>query len=85
MVVHHLRMNIIGSLSSGKGRTKFFLVGVDYFTKWIEAEPLASISEKFRVEKHRLSFRVPHTIITGNGRQFIDRGVQSFYEDLDIK
>ena len=30
-------------------------------------------------------FGVPHTIITDNGQQFIDRGLQSFYEDLDIK
>jgi len=39
-------MDIIGPFSPGKAQTKFFLVGVDYFTKWIEAEPLASISKK---------------------------------------
>lgn len=27
-------------------------------------------------------FGVPHTIITDNGRQFIDRGLESFYDDL---
>jgi len=30
-------------------------------------------------------FGVPHIIITDNGRQFIDRGLQSFYNDLNIK
>jgi len=30
-------------------------------------------------------FGVPHTIITDNGRQFIDRGLQSFYDNLGIK
>lgn len=27
------------------GRVKFVIVVIDYFTKWIEVEPLASISE----------------------------------------
>ena len=50
--LHHTRsfaiwgMDIIGPFSPGKGQTKFLLVGVDYFTKWIEAEPLVSISAK---------------------------------------
>jgi len=30
-------------------------------------------------------FGVPHTIITDNRLQFIDRGLQSFYKNLDIK
>jgi len=32
-------MDIIGPFSPGKGQTKFLLVGVDYFTKWIEPNP----------------------------------------------
>jgi len=43
-------MDIIGPSSSGKEQAKFILVGVDYFTKWIEVEPLTSISAK-NVEK----------------------------------
>jgi len=82
-------MDIIGPFSPGKGQTKFLLVGVDYFTKWIEAEPLASISEKnaqnFVWKSIVCRFGVPHTIIIDNGRQFIDRGLQSFYDDLGIK
>jgi len=30
-------------------------------------------------------FGIPNTIITDNGRQFIDQGLQSFYANLDIK
>ena len=64
-------------------------MGVDYFTKWIEVEPLASISAKnvqnFVWRSIVCRFGVPHTIITNNGRQFIDRGLQSFYDDLGIK
>ena len=82
-------MDIIGPFSPGKGQTKFLLVGVDYFTKWIEVEPLASISAKnvqnFVWRSIVCRFDVPHTIITDNGRQFIDRGLQSFNDDLGIK
>ena len=82
-------MDIIGPFSPGKGQTKFLLVGVDYFTKWIEVEPLASISAKnmqnFVWKSIVCRFGVPHTIITNNGRQFIDWGLQSFYDDLGIK
>ena len=82
-------MDIISPFVPGKGQTKFLLMGVDYFTKWIEDEPLASISTKnvqnfvWRIIVYR--FGAPHTIITNNGRQFIDRGLQSFYDNLGIK
>ena len=82
-------MDIISPFASRKGQTNFLLVGVDYFTKWIEVEPLASISAKnvqnFVWKSIVCRFGVPNKIITDNGRQFIDRGLQSFYEDLDIK
>jgi len=82
-------MEIIDPFSPGKGQTKFLLVGIDYFTKWIKVKPLASISAKnvqnFVWRSIVCLFEVPHTIITNNGRHFIDRGLQSFYEDLGIK
>jgi len=81
-------MDIIGPFSPGKGQTKFLLVGVDYFTKWIEAEPLASMAKNVQNFVWRsivCRFCVPHTIVTDNGRQFIDRALQSFYDDLGIK
>jgi len=37
-------MDIIGPFVPGKGQVKFLLVTVDYFSKWIEAEPLATIT-----------------------------------------
>ena len=34
----------LGPLPIGKGQCKFIIVAVDYFTKWAEAEPLATIT-----------------------------------------
>ena len=81
-------MDILGPFSPGKGQVKFLLVAVDYFTKWIEAEPLATITAQ-QVQKfvwHNLicRFGVPKTIITDNGRQFIDKGLADFYKGLHI-
>jgi len=64
-------------------------VGVDYFTKWIEAEPLATITAtkvKGFVWKNIVSrFGIPHTIVSDNGRQFIDRTLIAYYEELGIR
>ena len=38
-------LDILGPLPIGKGQCKFIIVAVDYFTKWAEAEPLATITE----------------------------------------
>ena len=39
-------LDILGPLPLGKGQCKFIIVVVDYFTKWAEAEPLATITEQ---------------------------------------
>ena len=39
------RIDIIDPLPLGKSRVKFLLVAIDYFTKWVEAEALATITE----------------------------------------
>lgn len=61
----------MGPLPLGKGQTKFFVVAVDYFTKWAEGEVLATITEKKITDfvwKSLLSrFGVPHVLITNNG------------------
>uniref|UniRef100_A0A2N9G6E6 RNase H type-1 domain-containing protein n=1 Tax=Fagus sylvatica TaxID=28930 RepID=A0A2N9G6E6_FAGSY len=39
-------LDIMGPLPIGRRQLKFLVVGIDYFTKWVEAEPLATITEK---------------------------------------
>ena len=38
-------IDIVGPLPIGKGQVRFLLVAIDYFTKWVEAEALATITE----------------------------------------
>lgn len=51
-------IDLIGPLPTRKGQVKFAIVAIDYFTKWVEAEPLATITEKkdnrLHQKKHHL-------------------------------
>ena len=38
-------LDILGPFLVGTKQMKFLVVGIDYFTKWVEAEPLASITQ----------------------------------------
>ncbi|GJW91898.1 reverse transcriptase domain-containing protein [Tanacetum coccineum] len=37
-------IDIAGPFSKGPGKVKFLIVAIDYFTKWIEAKPVATIT-----------------------------------------
>ncbi|XP_027362569.1 uncharacterized protein LOC113870170 [Abrus precatorius] len=82
-------MDLLGPFLLAKGQCKFLLVTVDYFTKWIEAEPLATITannvKKFTWKNIITQFGLPHALITDNGFQFTDRRFNKFLEGLHIK
>ena len=82
-------MDILDRFSPGKGQVKFLIVAVDYFTKWTEAKPLATITtqqvQQFVWKNIICRYDIPHTIITDNGRQFIDKELAKFYTGLGIK
>ena len=67
-------LDILGPLPIGKGQCKFIIVAVDYFTKWAEAEPLATITEqKIRNFVWRAiicRFGIPRALVSDNGKQF---------------
>ena len=64
-------IDIVDPLPQGKGQVKFLLVTIDYFTKWIEAEALATIIEarirSFIWKNIICRFMIPLTIISDNG------------------
>ncbi|GJU75981.1 reverse transcriptase domain-containing protein [Tanacetum coccineum] len=64
-------MDILGPLPESFGKVKFVIVAIDYFTKWIEAKPLARITEKevkkFIWDNIICRFGLPRIIVTDNG------------------
>nr|KYP65243.1 Transposon Ty3-I Gag-Pol polyprotein [Cajanus cajan] len=82
-------MDILGPFPPAKGQLKFLLVAIDYFTKWIEACPLAKITteniQRFTWRNIICRFGIPHTLVTDNGRQFIAQGFEDFLRELGIK
>nr|KYP75885.1 Transposon Ty3-I Gag-Pol polyprotein [Cajanus cajan] len=82
-------MDILGQFPPVKGQLKFLLVAIDYFTKWIEACPLAKITvenvQKFTWKSIICRFGIPHSLVTDNGRQFITQSFENFLQELGIK
>ena len=68
---------------------KFWVVEIDYFTKWVEVEPLASITQqnvKNFVWKNILCrFGVPRVLVSNNGRQFDNALFKDFCEHFGIQ
>ncbi|KAL0426208.1 UNVERIFIED_CONTAM: hypothetical protein Slati_2795600 [Sesamum latifolium] len=82
-------IDIVGPFPLAAGQRKFLLVAVDYFTKWVEAEPLARITEgevmKFIWKNIICRFGIPREIISDNDRQFQGRKIQEWCQGLRIK
>ena len=82
-------LDILGPLPIGKGQCKFIIVAVDYFTKWAEAEPLATITEqKIRNFVWRAvvcRFGIPRALVSDNGKQFDNAKFRNFCAKLGIK
>jgi len=68
---------------------KFLIVGIDYFTKWVEAELLATITEKnvrsFVWKSIICSFGIPRVLVFDNRKQFDNNALKDFYQQLGIK
>ncbi|XP_074362906.1 uncharacterized protein LOC141703225 [Apium graveolens] len=67
-------IDLIGELPKAKGGVKYAVVAVDYFTKWAEAMPLATITAKkirdFVFNSIVCRFGIPYKLISDNGKQF---------------
>lgn len=64
------------------------MVAIEYFTKWIEVEPLTTITTekiaKFIWKSIVCRFGVPKELLSENGTQFASRKVKLTCEDLGI-
>jgi len=68
---------------------KFILVGIDYFTKWVEAIPLKKVTSANMIDfvkKHIVyRFGIPQTITTDQGSMFTSGEFDEFAIDRRIK
>ena len=68
---------------------KFLVVGIDYFTKWVEAEPLASITQQnvknFVWKNIVCRFGVPKILVSDNERQFDNALFRDFCAHFGIQ
>ncbi|KAL5583578.1 hypothetical protein UlMin_016020 [Ulmus minor] len=79
----------IGPLPLGKYRMKFAVVAIDYYTKWVEAEPLSEIMEarttSFVWKNIVCRFGIPHSLVSDNGTQFDSTGLKKLCSELGIR
>ncbi|WOG87731.1 hypothetical protein DCAR_0206962 [Daucus carota subsp. sativus] len=81
-------MDLVGPLPKCSGQKQFLIVAIDYFTKWVEAKPLARIREveviHFFMESIVFRFGVPRIIVTDNGSQFTGKDFEEALAQLKI-
>ena len=68
---------------------KFLVVGIDYFTKWVEVEALATIMEKnvrsFVWKNIICRYDIPRVLVLDNRKQFDNDAFRDFCSQLEIK
>lgn len=79
-------IDIVGPFPEAQGRVKFLVVSSDYFTKWVEAEPLATITAQrilqFVWRNIVCRFGIPGIIISDNGKQFANNPLENGGKNL---
>jgi hypothetical protein len=82
-------LDLLGPLPPAQGNLKYVMVVVEYFSKWIEAKPLATITsvtvQKFFWQNIVCRFRVPKAITVDNGTQFDAEAFKEFYKQIGTK
>ena len=83
------RIDIMGPFPLGKKQLRFLIVAIDYFTKWVEIEPVMMITKakvtSFVWKNIICRFGVPLVIISNNGKQFDNPKFRKFCQDLGVK
>nr|GEW05496.1 reverse transcriptase domain-containing protein [Tanacetum cinerariifolium] len=81
-------IDIAGPFLEGPRKVKFLIVAMDYFTKWIEAKAVATITggqvKKFVWDNIVCRFGIQGEIISDNGKQFTDNPFKDWCNKLNI-
>ena len=81
-------LDLLGPFKQATGGKNFLIVAIDYFTKWIEAESLTTITsrkvEKFIWQNIVTRFGLPRVLTVDNGTQFDCAKLRKYLEDFKI-
>ena len=82
-------LDIMGPFPTMLRQLKFLIVGIDYFTKLVEAEALATITKKnirgFIWRCIICKFGIPRVLVSNNGKQFDNNSFRDFCSQLGIR
>ena len=81
-------MDIIGPLPITGRNNQYIIVIVDYFIKWIEAEPLATVTSKdviYFLSRVFARHGTPQVVTTDNGPLFNSEIARIFLDLYDVK
>nr|GEW96893.1 hypothetical protein [Tanacetum cinerariifolium] len=82
-------LDILVPLPEGPGKLKFIIVAIYYFTKWMEAKPLAKTTDKevqkFVWKNIVCRFGLLKVIVTGNETQLVNDPFKIWCEKWKIK
>ena len=89
MAFFSMRIRHHGPISNVIRQLKFLVVDIDYFTKWVEVEALATIIEKnirsFFWRNIIYRYRIPRILLSDNGKQFDNDSFRDFCSQLGMK
>ncbi|KAK3013273.1 hypothetical protein RJ639_009594 [Escallonia herrerae] len=81
-------MDLLGPFPMASSQRRFVIVAIDYFTKWTEAESLATITsakcEDFFWKNVVCRFGVPRALVVDNEKQFDNNNFWTFCTNLSI-
>ena len=82
-------LDILGPFPVGTRQMKFLVVGIDYFTKWVKAEPLPNITQQnvknFVWKNIVCKFGVSKVLVSDHGRHFDNTTFKDFCTHFGIQ
>jgi len=82
-------LDIVGELPLAPGGFRYLITATDYFSKWVEAEPLVFITEanvkSFLWQNIISRYGVPYAIVSDNGKQFTGKQMKEVCDKLGVR
>ncbi|KAK6160394.1 hypothetical protein DH2020_003775 [Rehmannia glutinosa] len=82
-------IDIVGPFPMATGQRKFIIMAVDYFSKWVEVEPMEKISasqvRRFMWKKLVSRFGWPRDLVSDNGAQFQGRKFRKWLAEMKVR